>query len=335
MLVDLGRNDVNRTVTPETSKVDSMMHVEYFSHVMHIVSWVSGRLRSESSPLMAFRALFPAGTVSGAPKIKAMELVASLEKEKRGVYAGAIGYFSFTGDLDTCIAIRTIVVKDGVAYLQAGGGIVYDSKEDDEWIETLNKMAAPQKTIDNLEQRKVERNITMASTTGAVVSSPYEVTENFHRAFRSSPENLAPLIAVEPGRGDYTPKNPRGTTTLLIDNYDSFTWNLFQYFTQLGERVIVHRNDKITVEECLSLKPDYLVVSPGPGNPSSAGISKEVIRAFLGQVPILGVCLGHQCLVELLGGSIVYAGEIKHGKTSLITHDGKGIYEGIHQPFNV
>lgn len=114
----------------------------------------------------------------------------------------------------------------------------------------------------------------------------------------------------------------------------------------MGENVIVHRNDQITVEQCLALNPDRVVISPGPCDPSSAGISKDVIKAFMGkvstlcfrlnlEVPILGVCLGHECLVELLGGNIVYAGEIMHGKTSVITHDSRGIYAGITEPFKV
>ncbi|ORX51202.1 anthranilate synthase component I [Hesseltinella vesiculosa] len=118
MLVDLGRNDCNRVCDPLTVKVDKLMEIEYYSHVMHIVSNVSGVLRAEKSSFDAFRAIFPAGTVSGAPKIKAVELIRSLEKEKRGIYAGAVGHFDYSGDLDTCIAIRTMLFKDGIAYLQ-------------------------------------------------------------------------------------------------------------------------------------------------------------------------------------------------------------------------
>eukprot|EP01125_Pyxidicula_operculata_P013491 TRINITY_DN4479_c1_g1_i2.p1 TRINITY_DN4479_c1_g1~~TRINITY_DN4479_c1_g1_i2.p1 ORF type:complete len:468 (-),score=64.55 TRINITY_DN4479_c1_g1_i2:2048-3451(-) len=121
-LVDLGRNDVNRICLPESTNVDSLMHIEKFSHVQHIVSQVSGKLRPECTPFDAFRSIFPAGTVSGAPKVQAMELIAQMEKEKRGVYAGAVGYFGFDGNIDTCIAIRTLVHKNGIAYLQAGGG---------------------------------------------------------------------------------------------------------------------------------------------------------------------------------------------------------------------
>ncbi|KAI9273543.1 anthranilate synthase component I [Helicostylum pulchrum] len=153
MLVDLGRNDINRICKPESVKVDKLMEIEYYSHVMHIVSNVSGKLRDDKTPFDAFRAIFPAGTVSGAPKIRAVELIRTLEKEKRGIYAGSVGYFDYSGGLDTCIAIRTMVFKDGIAYLQAGGGIVYDSVEEDEYQETMNKMGSNLTTIDQCERK--------------------------------------------------------------------------------------------------------------------------------------------------------------------------------------
>ena len=165
MLVDLARNDVNRVCTPVSTRVDRLMVVEKFSHVQHLVSQVSGILRPGETRWTAFRSIFPAGTTSGAPKVKAMELIAELEQEKRGVYAGAVGYFGFSrvspdgsrveneGAMDTCIALRTMVVKDGVAYLQAGGGIVFDSVEEDEWVETMNKLGANIRAIEEAEKR--------------------------------------------------------------------------------------------------------------------------------------------------------------------------------------
>jgi anthranilate synthase component 1 len=165
MLVDLARNDINRVCDPLSTRVDRLMVVERFSHVQHLVSQVSGVLRPEHTRWDAFRSIFPAGTVSGAPKVRAMELIAELEKEKRGVYAGAVGYFGFSrvspdgskvedeGAMDTCIALRTMVVKDGVAYLQAGGGIVFDSDPEEEWVETMNKLGANIRTVDQCEVR--------------------------------------------------------------------------------------------------------------------------------------------------------------------------------------
>lgn len=158
MLVDLARNDINRVCQPTTNKVDRLLTIERFSHVMHLVSEVSGTLREDKTRFDAFRSIFPAGTVSGAPKVRAMELIAELEKEKRGVYAGAVGHWGYDGKtMDTCIALRTMVYKDGVAYLQAGGGIVFDSDEYDEYIETMNKMKANNNTIVVAEEYWAEK----------------------------------------------------------------------------------------------------------------------------------------------------------------------------------
>ena len=142
MLLDLGRNDVGRVSKPGTVRVKSNYDVEYYSHVMHIASQVEGEIRDDLDAVDALIAGFPAGTVSGAPKIRAMELIDELEPDRRGAYSGAIGYISVAGDLDTCIALRTAVVKDQTMYVQAGAGIVYDSDPDSEYEETRNKARA-------------------------------------------------------------------------------------------------------------------------------------------------------------------------------------------------
>lgn len=142
MLVDLHRNDIGRVCEPGSVAVDELMTIERYSHVMHIVSNVCGRLRSDKDQFDLLRATFPAGTVSGAPKIRAMEIIEELEPVRRGPYAGAVGYFGFSGAMDTCITLRTIVLKGDTAYLQAGGGIVADSDPDAEYQETINKAAA-------------------------------------------------------------------------------------------------------------------------------------------------------------------------------------------------
>ncbi len=142
MLVDLGRNDLGRICDYGSVAVTEFMTIERYSHVMHIVSNVRGTLRSDMSPIDALYACFPAGTLSGAPKIRAMEIIAELEKTKRGIYGGAIGYIDFAGNLDSCIAIRAIIMRDGVARLQAGAGIVYDSEPEHEYQESLDKMGA-------------------------------------------------------------------------------------------------------------------------------------------------------------------------------------------------
>ncbi len=154
MLVDLGRNDIGRisesgTVAPVANK---FMVVERYSHVMHIVSEVAGRMKENTDAFDALAATFPMGTVSGAPKIRAMEIIDELEPDRRGPYSGGCGYISFSGDMDTCILIRTMIVKDGTAYIQAGAGIVYDSDPDREYEETVNKAKALFKAVDFAER---------------------------------------------------------------------------------------------------------------------------------------------------------------------------------------
>ncbi|MBI4297687.1 MAG: anthranilate synthase component I [Chloroflexi bacterium] len=151
MLLDLGRNDVGRVSQPGTVKVEEPLHIVRYSHVMHLESYVIGKIKPELSCFDALRACFPAGTVSGAPKIRAMEIIAELEPDKRGPYAGAVGYFGFGGNMDTAIAIRTIVFKDGVAHVQAGGGVVADSVPALEYQESLNKAQALLRAVDVAE----------------------------------------------------------------------------------------------------------------------------------------------------------------------------------------
>jgi anthranilate synthase component I len=148
MLVDLGRNDLGRVCEYGTVQVENFMAVENYSHVMHIVSSVVGRLRKGISALDALRAVLPAGTLSGAPKVRAMQIIDELEPVKRGGYGGAIGWLSYTGDLDTCIHIRTVVVKDGAAHIQAGGGTVADAKPDYEFRESEAKARAVLEAIE-------------------------------------------------------------------------------------------------------------------------------------------------------------------------------------------
>ena len=161
MLVDLGRNDIGRISKPGTVEVTQLMDIERYSHVMHLVSHVQGRLRAGLSQFDALRSCFPAGTVSGAPKIRAMEIIAELEREKRGPYAGAVGYFDFSGNLDTAIAIRTVIIKDNIAYIQAGAGIVADSIPEREYQESLAKAQAMLAAIDQAEanQYAFERSV--------------------------------------------------------------------------------------------------------------------------------------------------------------------------------
>jgi len=142
MLVDLGRNDAGRVAQTGSVQVTEQMVIERYSHVMHIVSNVEATLKPGLTAIDVLRATFPAGTVSGAPKVRAMEIIDELEPVKRGIYAGAVGYLGFNGDMDVAIALRTAVVKDGMLHVQAGGGVVADSDPAAEWQETQNKAKA-------------------------------------------------------------------------------------------------------------------------------------------------------------------------------------------------
>ena len=157
MLVDLARNDLGRVCEPGSVRVSKLLEVERYSHVMHLVSQVDGNLRAGEDALSLLQATFPAGTVSGAPKVRAMQLISEIEGTRRGVYAGALGYVGFDGALDTCIALRTIVMRDGVALLQAGAGIVADSDPASEHVECMNKLAALSAAIDLAETGRYGR----------------------------------------------------------------------------------------------------------------------------------------------------------------------------------
>jgi anthranilate synthase component I len=166
MLVDLGRNDVGRVSVPGSVQVSEFMEIERYSHVMHLVSNITGQLRPDLTPYDALRSGFPAGTVSGAPKIRAMEIISELEGTQRGVYAGAIGYFSHSGNLDTAIALRTMLMQNGRAYIQAGGGIVADSTPDGEYQESLNKARALLRALDEAENIANEQRENMIAPEG-------------------------------------------------------------------------------------------------------------------------------------------------------------------------
>ena len=153
MLVDLGRNDVGRVAKFGSVEISDVMVIERYSHVMHITSNVCGTLEDQYDAFDALAACLPAGTVSGAPKVRAMEIIDEIEPHRRGPYAGAVGYIDFAGNMDTCIALRTVVVKDGVAHVQAGAGIVADSQPTAEYHETLNKARGLLKAIEITKNR--------------------------------------------------------------------------------------------------------------------------------------------------------------------------------------
>src|SRR5579884_786044 len=174
MLVDLGRNDLGRVSTAGSVRVPQFMEIERYSHVMHLVSQVTGELRPELRPVDALRARFPAGTMSGAPKIRAMEIIAELEPERRGAYAGAVGFFGYDGSLETAITIRTLVMKDGLAHIQAGAGIVADSVPATEYEETWNKARAAQRALELAERLATAGGGPVAARAGAAPAGERE-----------------------------------------------------------------------------------------------------------------------------------------------------------------
>jgi anthranilate synthase component 1 len=308
MLVDLGRNDVGRVAEVGTVRVETLKAMERYSHVLHMVSQVRGRLAEGQSALEVLRAAFPAGTVSGAPKVRAMEIIDALEPCRRGPYAGCIGYLDRSGNLEMAITIRTLFMNGRRISAQAGAGIVYDSVPAKEYEETLNKARAVFTAV--------------ARAQGAGVSEAAGALPNARSG--------RPVGRV--GKGRKSPARRGGTNVVVIDNYDSYTYNLVQYLGELGVHVQVFRNDAIDVARLRRLRPNGLLLSPGPCTPDEAGVTLEVIEELGGEVPILGVCLGHQAIGQAYGGRVIRNQRIIHGKPSDIVHRGRGIFQKLPSP---
>ena len=229
MLVDLGRNDLGRVARPGTVSTSQYMEVERYSHVLHLVSHVEARLRPELDALDALRSVFPAGTLTGAPKIRAMQLIAAAEGERRGLYGGAVGYLGYDGNLDTAITIRSAVLKDGQAHVHTGAGIVAKSVPESEFEETEHKAAALRRAIE----------------LAAAPAAPRPSGAGGVRTVRRRRPRTA---------------GGRPAMILVIDNYDSFTFNLVQALQAAGADVRVIRNDQVTRDEVEAMADD-----PGAG----------------------------------------------------------------------
>ena len=276
MLVDLGRNDLGRVCEFGSVRVPQYMALERYSHVMHLVSTVDGKLAEDRDHLDALVACFPAGTVSGAPKIKAMQILAGLEPTRRDIYAGAVGYIDFAGNLDFCITIRTITIRNGVARVQAGAG---------------------------------------------------------HRRRLESGRGISGNQGQGAGADAGARHGGSGPVILLLDNYDSFTFNLAQYLGELGAPPLVRRNDEITLDEVRELQPDRIVISPGPGRPEDAGISVALIRELGPEhAGARASASATRASALAFGGSVVRAPVPMHGKVSSVEHDGAGIFKGVATP---
>ena len=297
MLVDLARNDIGRVSRGGTVRVKELMRVDRFSHVMHLTSVVEGELAGGLDALDAFRACFPAGTVSGAPKIRAMERIAELEPDRRGPYAGAVGYLGFDGALDTCITIRTATIADGVCRIQAGAGIVADSDPAAEEAETELKAAAFLDAI---------RSPVPAGQMG----SPLEKVGAFSSV-----------------------RSPARRKVLLVDHEDSFVHTLAAYLRAAGGDVVTLRSG-FTADELDEVAPELVVLSPGPGRPEDFGLFHTITLALERRLPVFGVCLGLQGIVEHFGGTLGTLSPPMHGKPSAIHVSQPGVvFAGLPQVF--
>ncbi len=300
MLVDLVRNDVARVSVPGTTRVAEAFSVERYRHVMHLVSSVTGRVRPETGFVDWLTALFPGGTITGAPKLRAMQRIHEAEPVPRGPYTGSAGYLSLSGSAAWNILIRTLVLSGGKAHVLAGSGIVADSDPTREWIEAGNKAQALLEAASG-------------DTGGGSRARLGEVTR--HGAW--SPP---------------TPPRQVAARVLVIDNEDSFVYNLADYAAALGADVRVLRNDSDWRAAVDDFDPTHLIVSPGPGRPEDAGCSIEAIRSLSGRLPILGVCLGHQAIAAAFGARVIQHQPV-HGKTDTILHDGRGPLAAAPSPW--
>ena len=314
MLVDLGRNDLGRVARPGTVSTSQYMEVERYSHVLHLVSHVEARLRPELDALDALRSVFPAGTLTGAPKIRAMQLIAAAEGERRGLYGGAVGYLGYDGNLDTAITIRSAVLKDGQAHVHTGAGIVARSVPESEFEETEHKAAA------------LRRAIELAAAPAAPRPPPAAPEPS-----ATAPAHLPP---APPNRRRPPPDDPGHR-------------QLRQLHVQPGPGAPGRRGRRPGDPQ----RSGHAGRGGGHGRrsrrgparhrhlararqPDSAGVSVATIKVAAERaIPLLGVCLGMQSMGAAWGASIVRAPTLVHGEASDVHHDGTGLLAGMPQDF--
>ncbi|MFB9995269.1 chorismate-binding protein [Deinococcus oregonensis] len=300
MLVDLVRHDLGAVAAAGTVSVPDLMLVERYSHVMHLVSEVTATARPSLQLRDVLAATFPGGTITGAPKPRVMQAIRALEPGPRGWYTGGVGIVS-GARVDLNILIRTAAfmqdAEDWTVTVRAGGGTVIDADADAEARETVHKAQALLGVL--------------ADVAGRAAQAPARPVPG--RAWRSPP------AASSAGAG---------LRVLLLDNRDSFTWNLAHDLRALGARVELHSQDE-QAEDLLATHPDAVLVGPGPGTPDSSGCTLALTRLCLErQIPLLGVCLGHQALGQVLGGKVERAAPV-HGRPEAVQHAGTGLFADV------
>lgn len=289
MCTDVDRNDKSRICKPGSVRVIGRRQIEMYSRLIHTVDHVEGHLRDEFDALDAFLAHTWAVTVTGAPKVWAMQFLEDHEKSPRAWYGGAIGLIGFDGNMNTGLTLRTIRVKDGVAQVRVGATLLYDSDPDEEERETRLKAAA---FIDAIRR---PRGVAVETKT----------------------------TATQPGQGK---------RILLVDHQDSFVHTLANYLRQTGAEVITLRTG-FPAEELDRLRPDLVVLSPGPGAPSDFNVSGTLAMAMARELPVFGVCLGLQGMVEHFGGALDVLAYPMHGKPSRIRVTGGRLFAGLPHEF--
>ncbi|MCS7023445.1 MAG: anthranilate synthase component I [Bryobacteraceae bacterium] len=298
MCTDVDRNDKSRVCVPGSVKVIGRRLIESYAGVFHTVDHVEGILAEGFDSLDAFLSHMWAVTVIGAPKRAASQAIENLEKSARGWYGGAVGMISLNGDINTGILIRTAHLRDGVAEYSAGATILYDSIPEAEERET------------RLKATGFFRALAPESLQAAVTSTA-----------------SANLLASEPAVG-------RAVKLLLVDNDDCFIHTLSNYARQTGAQVVTYRAG-FPLALLTELAPSIILISPGPGRPADFGVPALVLHAARLGIPVFGVCLGLQGIVEAFGGELGVLDYPMHGKASLVTHTNQGVFEGLPQQFRV
>ncbi len=311
MCTDVDRNDKSRICESGSVKVLSRRQIELYSHLIHTVDRVAGLLRPEFDAIDAFLSHLWAVTVTSAPKKAAMEFLEQHEYSARQWYGGAVGYLTFKGDLNTGLILRTIELKDSIAQVRVGATLLYDSIPAAEEEETLLKGAALFKTLKSARISSAQKNL------HAVVESHLDI-KNLHMVVENHP-----AITQSHGR------------VLLIDYEDSFVHTLANYIRQCGVTVTTLRHG-FSEQVFDRLQPDLVVLSPGPGKPSDFGITATIQACVKRQIPIFGVCLGLQSIVEAYGGELGILDYPQHGKASriCITTPGSILFEGLPTVFD-